>query len=241
MILLSADLETTGLDRVLDRPIEVGSILYSTGQKKCIESQGYLVKSDVAISPKITSLTGITQAAVDKFGYDSLSALETFIDMAKQADAYVGQNIKRFDKAFFENWCTRHGLTLPDKLWIDTRTDLPGVESKHLGYMACDAGFINLFPHSALSDCQTVIKLVELQPDFDAIVERAKSSEVILIAHQKFENNAQAKELKFGWNGEFKIWYRITKQMDMDEIVKAASFNISVAGPELTLEKLWYS
>jgi len=256
MILFSTDLETTGLDRLTDRPIEVGGILYSTGQRRVLESSGYLVKSDgVPVSPKITSLTGITQVALDKYGYEPKDALESWLDLANQADAIVGQNIKRFDKPFFENWCKRHGLVAPNKLYIDTRTDLPGVEGKHLGYMAADAGFLNLFPHSALSDCQTVLKLIEMH-DINKVVERAQSPEVVMIAHQKFENNADAKALKFGWNGDYKIWYRITKQLDVDMIVKAAEnpniaidngervpqpFNISFAGPEISIEKLMYS
>ena len=250
MILLSADVETTGLDRINDRITELGAILYSTGQRRCLESVSYLVKSEVPIPSLVSKLTGISQAALDRYGYDSLSALETFLDLVNQADAIVGQNIVRFDKIFFENWCRRHGSTMPEKLYIDTRTDLPGVESKTLTLMAAEAvdpvtgrhcGFVNLNPHSALSDCETVLKLVEMH-DINKVVERAKSPNVILISHQKYEDNEQAKKLKFAWAGnDFKIWYRVTKQMDMDEIVKAAPFNISVAGPELTLEKLWYS
>ena len=240
MLLLALDFETTGTDKAQDRVTEVGAILYSTGQKKCLESSGYLVKSDVPVPAHITKLTGITQSALDKFGYDSHDALEALLDLAAQADAYVGQNVKRFDKFFLEAWAQREKLTVPNKLWIDTRTDLPGVESKHLGYMAADHGFLNLFPHSALSDCQTVIKLVEFY-DINQIMERAQSPEVVLIAHQKFENNADAKALKFAWNSDYKIWWRVTKQMDIDEIIKAAPFDISYAPPEILIEKLWYS
>ena len=74
-LLLGFDMETTGLDVVNDRPIEVGLLLYSTTQKKVIESAGFLVKSSVPVSPFITKLTGITQSAVDTFGYESKDAL----------------------------------------------------------------------------------------------------------------------------------------------------------------------
>lgn len=238
-LLLSFDLETTGLDKVQDRPIEVGAILYSTGQRKCLESAGYLVKSDVPIRPEITKLTGISQAAVDKFGYESRDALDMLLDLINLADAFVGQNVKRFDKPMLENWALREKVSIPNKLWIDTLTDLPGVEGKHLGYLAADHGFLNLFPHSALSDCQTVLKLVEFY-DIDKIIERAQSPEAILISHQKYENNADAKARKFGWSPNYKIWYKVAKQLEVDEIIKEAPFNISFAPPEVLIEKLWY-
>jgi DNA polymerase III epsilon subunit-like protein len=250
MILLSTDLETTGLDRLQDRPIEVGAITYTTGQRRVLESSGYLVKSDgLPISARITELTGITAAALDKFGYEPHDALEAWLDLANQVDAIAGQNVKRFDKPFFENWCKRTGLVMPNKLWIDTRTDLPGVEGKTLSLMAAEAkdpvtgracGFVNLNPHSALADCETVLKLIEMH-DITKVVERAQNPEVVLIAHQKFENNQQAKDLKFGWNGDYKIWYRITKQMDVDVIAKAAQFDISFGGPEISIDKLMYA
>jgi len=238
-VLLGFDFETTGLSPDADRVIELGAILYSTSQKKCLESSGYLVKSDVPVSEHITRLTGITQAAVNRFGYDAQDGLEAFLDMAVQADAFVGQNIIQFDKRFLEAWAKRHGLVVPNKLWIDSRTDLPGVESKHLGYMAADAGFLNLFPHSALSDVQTVIKLVSMH-DIDKVIERAQSPNVILLAHQKREDNSLAKARKFRWNSDLKVWWKVIKQMDMAEEIKAASFNVSVAPPEILLEKLWY-
>lgn len=239
MILLGMDYETTGLSPDTDRIIEVGAILWSTSQHKCLESQGYLVKSEVPVSPKITELTGISQAAVDKFGYNSRDALETFLDLAEQADAFVGQNIIQFDKRFLEAWAAREKLKVPDKLWIDTRTDLPGVESKHLGYMAADHGFLNLFPHSALADVQTCIKLASMY-DINKVIERAQSPNVILIGHQPQADNSLAKERKFRWNPFYKIWYKVVKQMDLDAEVKAASFKTSVAPPEILLSKLWY-
>lgn len=239
MILLSIDFETTGLDAEKDRPIEVGAILYSTGQKKCLESAGFLVRSTVPISEEITKITGIHPAAVNKFGYGSEDALETVLDMAAQADVYVGQNVLRFDKRVFENWAARHGKTIPDKLWIDTTTDLPNTEGKHLGYMAADAGFINLFPHSALSDCQTVLKLVEGH-NIDEVIARAKSPIRILKAHVGYENNAAAKKRKYKWFPDAKLWWKVVKDMDMPAETGHGEFDVSFV-TDIPVEKLRYS
>lgn len=241
MILLGLDFETTGLDFDKDRVIEVGAVLYSTGQKKCLESQGYLVKSDVPVSAEIAKLTGITQAAVNKFGYDPKDALETVIDMMSQADAILGQNIIRFDQRMLNAWAGRHGLKVPEKLYIDTRTDLPGCDSKSLTYMAADHGFLNLFPHSALTDVLTCIKIVSMY-DIDAVVRRAKEPVVILKAHVSYETNKLAKARKYGWYDDkqgTKFWYKVVKQGDVAAETSHNEFDVSYV--DMPVEKLWYS
>ena len=231
MILLSFDLETTGLDFVKDRPIEVGAILYSTNQQKCLESQGFLIKTDVSISAEITKLTGITKAAVDKFGYDSTDAFENVYHMMEDADAVIGHNVIRFDKRMLEAWAGREStledIVLPEKLWIDTYTDLPNVAPTKLSYMAADAGFVNMFPHSALADCQTVLKLVS-DYDIDKVVERAKSPMVVVQAHQNHNENNLAKKAKFRWNPERKWWWKFVKEIDLEYFVKDLKFDVSV-------------
>jgi DNA polymerase-3 subunit epsilon len=239
MILMGFDMETTGLDVINDRPIEVGAILYSTGQARTLESAGFLVKSDVAVSSFITKLTGIMPSALEKFGYESLDALETVIDMANQAEAIVGQNVLRFDKRVVEAWAARHQLKFPEKLWIDTRTDLPGVESKSLSYMAADHGFLNLFPHGALTDVQTCLKIVSMY-DINVVVARAKEPIVILRAHVSYENNGVAKARKYGWFPAAKIWYKVVKQSDVPAETSHGEFEVSFV-TDIPVEKLWYS
>lgn len=239
MILLAFDLETSGLDVINDRPIEIGAVLYSTGQKRSLESTGHLIQSDIPISEKITQITGITQAALNKFGWPSVDSLENFLDMADDAEAFIGQNVVRFDKRFLESWCQRENRTMPNKLWIDTMTDLPGVEGKHLGYMAADAGFLPLEKHSALADCQTVIKLLQGH-EIEKVVERAQSPIIILLAHQSQTDNALAKEQKFRWNPEYRIWWKTVKQLDLAQETTGVPFNITIAPPEILVEKLWH-
>jgi DNA polymerase III subunit epsilon len=239
MILLSFDTETTGLDPLKDRVIEVGAMLYSTGHKRVLESNGYLVKTDVLISKEITEITGITQQAVAAFGYDSETALNTILTMAEDADAFVGQNVVQFDKRFLEAWAARHNKKIPDILWIDTRTDLPPhVESKSLKYLAADHGFLPSTSHAALADCETVIQIIE-KYDIKELVARAKEPSVVLSSLQKFENNADAKKLKFFWKPELKKWLRVVKASDVDVLAKSAPFNISIE-KEITPEQVWY-
>ncbi len=237
MILLAFDLETTGLDFVKDRPIEVGAILYSTTQQKCLESQGFLVQSDVPVSAEITKLTGITQAAVNKFGYAQDTALGTVTDMMQEADAVIGHNVVRFDKRMLWSWMEREvpNPNFPEKLWIDTYTDLSDTEVGKLTLMAANAGFLNMFPHSALSDCQTVLKLIESENpttkqkyDLEKIIGRAKSPTVVVQAHQARGDNDLAKKAKFRWRPDLKIWWKFCKEMDLEALAASVQFDISV-------------
>lgn len=233
-IIFSYDLETTGLDFVNDRPIEVGAVLYSTGQKKCLESQGFLVKADVPVSAEITKLTGIHQSAIDGFGFDSSDSLAIVTDMMSAADLVLGHNVVRFDKRMTKAWAAREGVELPEKLWCDTYTDLPKMdefgnenEPGKLTLMAANAGFLNYWAHSALADCQTALKLIE-KYDLNKIIERAKSPMVVVQAHQARHENELAKKARFRWYPSRTVWWKWCKEIDLENFVKDLPFDVSV-------------
>jgi DNA polymerase III alpha subunit (gram-positive type) len=238
MILAPLDIETTGLDKVNDRVIELGVCLYSTGQKKYLDSVGQLVQSDVPVSAEITGITGITQAAVDHFGYDPADALNTLIEFVKQADAVIGHNIRYFDWPVIENWAKRLGVQLPPVLLVDTMEDIPGVEGEQLITMCAKKGFVNPEQHSALNDAQATMKLA-MSYDIDAIVARAKIPTVIVQSlAPRTTNNSENKKYKFRWNPELKIWWKAVKETDVTELANRVPFQISVLDKSVTLEQL---
>lgn len=225
MLLCSLDFETTGLDPDKDRVIEVGAVLYSTTRKQQLMTKGYFVDHEIDIPKEITEITGISKSMIDKFGLSPRTALDDLINMIDMAEAIVGQNVIDFDMWFLKNWCQRDGQELPDRLVIDTKTDLPGVESKHLGYMAADAGFLNPFPHRAVSDCMTVLRLVSMH-NIDEVVVRAKSPRLTIAADVDFNHNQLAKQRKYKWDPDRKVWYKQLKEVDLDAEVKSAPFNV---------------
>lgn len=236
MIFLSIDFETTGADKENDRIIEFGAVMYSTGQHKCLESQGMLVKTDVPIPPEIVKLTNITPVAVEKFGYDSEDMLRIVLDMAENSNAYLGYNIRRFDYPMLKNWAKRHGETVPDRPVVDLFQDLPWkVPVSKLGWTLADHGALNLFPHSALSDAQSVVVLAT-KYDTDMLMQRAQSPVVVLRSYQNRGENDLVKQapFRFRWNpdNDKKFWWRLAKEQDVEEIIKEAPFRIEV-------EKRW--
>lgn len=237
MILLSIDFETTGVDVINDRVIEFGAVLYSTAQRKCLDNQGMLVKTDKTISPEITGITGIYPQAVVKFGYDDENILDIILEMAESADHYIGYNCRRFDRQVLFNWANRLGRIVPDKLWIDLFADLPWqVPVGKLSHTAADHGILNLFPHSALSDCQTVLAISQKYSD-ELLVQRAQSPITILHSLQSRGENDLVKKMKFRWNPGKTVWWKAVKEQDVKEIIEACPFKV-VVEKEWTLEEL---
>jgi DNA polymerase III epsilon subunit-like protein len=246
VILLGFDTETTGLDKQKDRITEVGLVLYSTAQNRILESVGFLVKDDVPIPEEVTKKTGITQAALDRFGYDPGWAIEEFNRLGERADAILGHNVLRFDKPILENASARLGTPLIQKPWVDTMLDIPGVKGEKLITMCAEMGFV-FRAHGAVSDATSTIELVyrhakdSPEKDFSKILERAKSPLVCIRSHQDRGNEANktARKLGFRWNGEMKIWWQVVKEVDLDAITKAAPFSISQLDKTITPDMLW--
>jgi DNA polymerase-3 subunit epsilon len=232
VILLSLDFETTGLDFEKDRIIEIGAILYSTTQKKCLDSVGRLVQTDVPITSEITEITNIHPAAVTRFGYEQDSAFEVLEYMATACDAIAGHNIKRFDMRMANKWASMMQRVLPQRTIIDTMIDIKGHEGKKLTYLAADHGVLNLFPHSALADAQTVLSIIE-KYDINDIVNRAKTPTVYIQARQSRDQNELAKKAKFRWNPMHKIWWKPVKETDVDDLSRSCPFPISYVEKEI--------
>ena len=243
MIITALDVESTGLDKNKDRILEVGLVLFSTGQNRVLESAGFLVQSDgVVVSDEITEITGITQAAVDKFGYDTKQALDSIEYFVGQSDAVLAHNGTRFDKPMVDNSAKRSTFNLTEKLWIDSMVDLPGVKGEQLITMAAKAGILLTGAHGALADASATLEMVrrhaqEPEKSWDRIVERAKSPIVLIQSHQARDKNSDAKKFKFRWNPDRKIWWKAVKEMDLEGL-KETPFDWSSIDKSITIEML---
>lgn len=227
MIYYSLDFETTGVN-ITDRPIEFGGILYSTNFHRIIDSQGFLLRTTVPITPEITRITGITQPMLDKFGYDDAEMIHQVIETMGQADAVVGYNSRRFDKFVLEQWAKREGYTLPDKPWIDFFMDMPWqVPTGKLSHVLADHGILNYFPHSALADAEGVV-LLSQKYDPDLMLARSQSPAVVLRSLADRSQNDLVKAAKFRWNPGAKIWWKPVKEQDVKEITQVLPFSVTI-------------
>ena len=149
------DTETTGLDPMKHEIIEIGAIKVHKDSSNHDTFQA-LIKPTKKITPKITSINGITNEMVDKDGIqlkDALEGLRQFIDgfpvVAYNAD---------FDKMFINVAAERAGmkqiikkptcaLKLARKAWH-------GLNSYKLTELARMTGQDTDGMHRALSDCR---------------------------------------------------------------------------------------
>lgn len=226
MIIAGFDIESTGLDRTNDRPIEIAISLYSTRMNRSVDSEAILIQADgVPVTDEITEITGITQGAVDKFGYEPLDAFDRFLDFAKQAEALATFNGNRFDLPMMREMAKRVGRTFPEMLHIDLSTDLP-MRSQELITMCAKKGF--LYPaHEALGDVGGMLRLMSMF-DFEVVLARAKSPMIVVQSHQKRNENNKAKKHKFRWYLDEKIWWKAIKECDLQDLVAKVNNEFSL-------------
>lgn len=236
MILVGLDIESTGLDKAKDRPIEVGVALWTTKYNRCLDTRSLLVQSDgVIVSPEITEITGITQSMCDNFGYTPEEAFDETQYFVDRAEAIVAFNGKRFDVPMMHNWAKRVQKLFPDKFVIDPFTDLP-MRGQELITMCAKMG-VYYDPHEASADVGAMLRLMAKFP-FDVVLERAKSPTVVVQSLQHRSENDKVKKHKFRWNPIRKLWWKAVKLMDLDNLVKEVNNEFGLQQLDLTPEDL---
>ena len=227
---------------------EVGMALWDTDLHAPIKLAGYLVDPGPdAIWEKVTpemralgllpaaEVSGITPELCAKYGVPDLTGLKQLLSWYRIADAVVAHNGHEFDYPLLERWAKKHGLELPDKLRIDTMCDieLPPKTIKKLIYMAADHGFLNPFPHRALFDVMTMMRIMN-EYDLNEILETAKSPTLVVEALVTFAQKDLAKTRGFHAqyeNGRFQMWSLVVKERYLEReraAAQAAGFEIKV-------------
>ncbi len=169
-ILVSLDLETTGLDPEKDCIIEIGAVKFQ-GQE-VLETFHTLVNPHCSLSYRIRLLTGITP--------EELETAPDFSDVADRLLAFVGdcpilgQNIN-FDLEFLRSQGLSFSNTTYDILEI-TNIILPQLTDYALATLAREVGIPNPIQHRALADAM-MVKEVTL-----SLLDKTSSLELTLIA-----------------------------------------------------------
>lgn len=227
-LLLGFDTETTSLSAEEGYITEIGLVLFSTEHHQPVKMFGALVQVPVSLSTEITNLTGITNEMLSEFGISQGDALKAILAFAAKAEYLVAHNAP-FDRGFLEALCKREGKAMPDKLFVDTRTDLvPEAyllgKSASLKYLAADHGFV--YPaHRAMNDVLAMLQILDKYP-IDSILERAKTPNVHVRAIVSFEDKNLAKERGYFWKPERKLWIKPLKLSEVEREKESAPFSV---------------
>lgn len=230
MLLLGLDLETTIEPKVEDsKIIEVGACSWDTERKCPVQILSSLVSIDrpTALSPETTALTGITSEMLVRYGEPIEDVLERLSGMEDSCDFIVAHNGNEFDKIVLCKYADY--LIAP---WIDTMTDVPYPESittRKLSFLAAEHGFLNPFPHRAVFDVMTMLKILECY-DLQEVIALSKSPTIQCTAHVSFDDKQKAKSLGYWWLSNRKLWVKNFKECmfeHQNNLAEKAGFRIT--------------
>lgn len=151
------DLETTGLDSSKHEIVEIGAVRVNRDSDVHDTFQAF-IKTRKKIPTKITAITGITQAMIEKDGVVLEEALREFCKFA--GDHRLVSFNAEFDMAFLHKAAVDSGLALnnPTSCALKmARRAWPGRKSYRLVDLAKDGGLSVAGAHRALHDCRLTI------------------------------------------------------------------------------------
>lgn len=210
MLVLGLDLETSGLDKDVNEILEVGAVLWNVAEKRPVKILSFFNKDVQGEVPEmIEKLIGVKVGEVKRWGRPLKEGFDELDEMVEAATYIVAHNGNGFDRPFIETAYNKIGMTFPEKTWIDTLTDLPypdGMGTRKLAYLACEHGFINPFPHRAITDVLTTLKIMA-KYDFNIVEEVAKSPIIKVIAQVGYEEREKPRRAGFRWDSQKRFWY----------------------------------
>lgn len=147
------DIETTGLDTMNDRIIEIGAVKVEDGV--VLEEFDMLINPGIPIPPHVSDINHIYDDMVKDADYPGV-VLSKFYHFIKDVDYLIGHNAKRFDYPFLESEFDRNYIKfdpfkVKDTVWV-ARSKLKGLRSYSLAALCRVFNITNKDAHRALSD-----------------------------------------------------------------------------------------
>ena len=162
------DLETTGLDPINDRIIEIGAIRIGKENKE----YSTLIRQETNIPEKIRDLTGISDEDIKK-GKKEEIAINELIDFIGK-DTVVGYNIN-FDIKFINEALKRQEKPKIKNMTYDVmkyvKNDKLFLENYKLETVVKEYGINETVPHRALEDARIIKKLIGKLDKLNRILE----------------------------------------------------------------------
>lgn len=209
MLAVGLDLETTSLDTENCRILEVGVARFV--DKEIIDMNSWLVYQDRSyLTDEVRKISKFKVDMVVDYGYSEEAVIKRLNKVLESVEYVVAYNGRSYDKQVYEQTCKRLGIETVDRLWVDPLKDIdfgPDIFGRKLVHVAAEHGFLNPFPHRALFDVITMLKIY-FDYDEEAVLTNAKAPTVKIFAlNLPFAKKDMAKSRGYKWDADGKIWY----------------------------------
>lgn len=218
MLIIGLDFETTGLNPKESEVTEIGAVAWDTELNTPVSFFHRFIKVQGLIPPEITDITGITDELLSAYGAPFEMTFMSLYQFLSQTNIYVAHNAP-FDRGFLEHNLGTLNIRLENKHWINTVTHVPypkKIKHKNLTSLAAEHGFINPFPHRAITDVLTMLRVLS-EYDIDAVLDISKQPVLTLWARVTYAEKDKAKAAGFYYDGTTKSWYKEILEKDLEE------------------------
>ncbi|EQC51994.1 3'-5' exonuclease [Bacteriovorax sp. DB6_IX] len=244
MLILGIDLEginenlvENGVNLQVDRVTEIGAVLWDTRINAPIKIFSELVKErdKLPLTEEVIELTGIDEQLLDDHGLvgeEIKLALQRLALIMKKADYLMAHNGEKYDRPMLAEMYKRYGLEMPNKIWIDTQNDIEyprRISHKSMAALEHAHGFINPFPHRAVTDVLSMLKIAS-HYDYKRMALLASSPKVKIVATLRAPNwkdkgqvekfnkvKSKVSRARFQWDPSSKEWSKIVHKVLIDE------------------------
>jgi DNA polymerase III subunit epsilon len=234
---MSEDLVNNGVNIKLDRITEVGAVLWDFAAKKPLQILSELIDEPdcLPITKEIEDLTGINNKMLKDWGLKgdhTKTFLRNVAGFMKRADYIMAHNGTSYDYPMLKALFERYEIEWPETTWIDTMFDIEypdNIKMRSMWYLEHAHGFINPFPHRAVTDVLAMLKIAS-QYNLERMAAMAESPNVTIVANLKAPNWKNSMEVKmfnvvknkvskakFRWSPEDKLWTKVIQKILLDE------------------------
>ena len=234
---INKDLVLSGVNTITDRVIEIGAVLWDWPSSQPVKILSELINEvdHLPITEEVEDLTGINDKMLEDWGAKGTEIHEILKNLAslmEKADYLMAHNGSGYDYPMLNAMFKRYDLEMPEKVWIDTMNDIEyprKLQGRSLALLEHGHGFINPFPHRAVTDVLSMLKVAG-QYSLARMAKMASSPMVTLVASLRAPNwkdpaavqefneikNKVAKS-RFRWNPGNKEWTKEVHKVLIDE------------------------
>lgn len=226
-----------GINFSKDRVTEIGAVLWDCQRKGPLVFLSELIDEPdhIAHTPELTELTGIDDQMLSQWGHKKETipqVLNRLAELMETADYMMAHNAHGYDKPMLSELFKRYGVSMPDKVWIDSLEDIEfpkRITNKSMAGLEHAHGFINPFPHRAVTDVLSMLKIAS-HYDFHRMSKLACSEKVTLVAMLDAPNWKDKEEVdefnkikhkvskaRFRWDVQQKKWKKEVHKLLLDE------------------------